>query len=440
MGFPGADPQGKEKNAVSTLLDLSLRGSLVAIAVWILDRMLAGRMAARGRRCWWALVPIAFLVSIPIPVLSKEAALASANPGNVTDAAVVPLSHFSPGVFTGSDFKTFFLALWIAGAAIYLLVVFLQTQSAVRRWSRLRLTTDPRLLEILEDCKARAGVTAPIGLIVSKDVSVPALMGWLRPRILLPENTVAVLSTTQLRGVLSHELAHFRSLDIPLNWLFTLARAVHWFNPVVHLISWAWVGFREEAADESALRAMKESSGLSYGDTLLAVLRKAQGSPIPFGALASGESIYHLKRRLIMINHYPNRSPRHLAAIFVLTVFVTGFVLRPVRAADTDPKGAAEAAMQTWLGEMDGGQYAQSWKDASPAFQQAVAEQKWTDLSTSVRTPLGKCLNRKLASAMEQTDVPGGTPKGDFVIAQFNSSFENLKYAIETVTFEKAPD
>jgi hypothetical protein len=52
---------------VNTLLELSLRGSLVAGLVWLLDRTLAGKMAARGRHWWWALVPVAFLVSIPRP-------------------------------------------------------------------------------------------------------------------------------------------------------------------------------------------------------------------------------------------------------------------------------------------------------------------------------------------------------------------------------------
>jgi hypothetical protein len=43
---------------------------------------------------------------------------------------------------------------------------------------------------------------------------------------------------------------------------------------------------------------------------------------------------------------------------------------------------------------------------------------------------------------MHQTSVPApeGVVKGDYVIAQFNTSFENLQYAVETVTFEKAAD
>jgi hypothetical protein len=320
--------------------------------------------------------------------------------------------------------------------------VAIQTRSALRCWSRVRLSTDPALLGVLEDCKGEAGITAPIGLVVSDDVSAPALMGWLRPRILLPPQTASALSQSQMRAVLLHELAHFRSLDIPLSWLFTLARAVHWFNPVVHLVSRAWINFREEAADEAALRTVNDSSGQAYGEALLAALRHAQNRPAPFGALAIGESIHHLKRRLVMINHYPNRSPHSLAAILILIVLVTGAVLRPVQAAEADSKQAAVAAMQTWLQEIDHGHYDQSWSDAASSFQKAITSSQWVTALKEARTPEGACLARKLASAMEQTGVPSptGTQHGDFVIAQFNSSFENLKYAVETVTFEKAPD
>ena len=47
-----------------------------------------------------------------------------------------------------------------------------------------------------------------------------------------------------------------------------------------------------------------------------------------------------------------------------------------------------------------------------------------------------------MASALRQSNLPSpaGPAKGDFVVAQFDASFENLAYAIETVTFEKATD
>ena len=115
--------------------------------------------------------------------------------------------------------------------------------------------------------------------------------------------------------------------------------------------------------------------------------------------------------------------------------------------ADDDAQAAtkkeAVAAMQTWLGEIDAGNYAKSWSDSAKSFQKAVASDQWVTALNGVRTPLGKSLARQLASAAYQTVVPKPgvvMEKGDFVIAQFDSSFENLKYARETVTFEKEAD
>jgi hypothetical protein len=102
----------------------------------------------------------------------------------------------------------------------------------------------------------------------------------------------------------------------------------------------------------------------------------------------------------------------------------------------------AVGEMQSWLTEIDDHQYGQSWSDASTFFQTAITSDKWTAALESVRAPLGKCTSRQLASALHQTSVPSpsGLQQGDFVVAQFNSSFDNLAYAVETVCFQKESD
>jgi hypothetical protein len=120
--------------------------------------------------------------------------------------------------------------------------------------------------------------------------------------------------------------------------------------------------------------------------------------------------------------------------------------LSPTLAGEDDQEAAkkeAVAAMQTWLGGIDAGNYPKSWTDAAKSFQKAVTSDQWVTALNQVRTPLGKSLSRNLASALHQTAIPkpgGETMKGDWVIAQFDSSFENLKSARETVTFEKEAD
>ena len=144
-----------------------------------------------------------------------------------------------------------------------------------------------------------------------------------------------------------------------------------------------------------------------------------------------------------MIHRCQNKSPRLPLAGAVFLLVIASLIVCPTHAeAPADPRPAAVAAMQTWLHDIDQGQYGQSWKEASDSFQKAITADKWAAALNSVRTPLGKCTDRKLASSLHQTEVPGptGPQQGDFVVAQFKTAFENLAFAVETVCFEKASD
>ena len=433
---------------MSLLLYLTLRGSLIFAIVAACDALLAARTSTRTRRYWWLLVPLAFLLVGPLWKLlpatvsiqlgrvelsdrisavarSSAAYVQSAGPAGVVD---LPLP----------------LLLAAAGSIAYAGTALARTRAALRRWGRGRFSTDAELLSLLEDCRAVAGITDPVGLVVSTEVPSPMVLGCLRPRILLPAELVATMSREQLRGVLLHELAHIRAGDLLANWLFTLVLAVHWFNPAAHLAFRAWKRFCEEAADESAITWLGRSSARAFGETLLHVLRHTPSQASPFAALAIVESVSHLKKRLTMIKHYENKAPQYLFTGLLIACLALGILQRPMQAADgsDDPKTVANGTMQTWLKEIDQSKYAQSWTDAAPAFQQAITSEAWVADLTRVRTPLGACKSRVLGSASRQTDLPSpaGKASGDFILAQFDSSFDGLKYAVETVSFVKAPD
>lgn len=145
-----------------------------------------------------------------------------------------------------------------------------------------------------------------------------------------------------------------------------------------------------------------------------------------------------------MIKQYQPKWFRGWKLASILIFLIVGALLGSLQAGDPsdDPKAVAGGVMLTWLQEMDAGKYAQSWTEAAPAFQKAVSQEGWTAVSTKVRTPLGQCRERKLASASRQTNLPSpsGAVDGDYILAQFDTSFDGLKYAVETVTFSKATD
>ena len=125
-----------------------------------------------------------------------------------------------------------------------------------------------------------------------------------------------------------------------------------------------------------------------------------------------------------------------LALFFLLFVGLSAW-------GQNDENAGAVKATEEWLRVIDAGEYGKSWQEAAPSFQGAVSERQWIQALDGVRKPLGHKLERKVASSLHQTQVPtseGKMVQGDFVITQFETSFENLKYAIETVTFEKVGD
>jgi hypothetical protein len=112
-----------------------------------------------------------------------------------------------------------------------------------------------------------------------------------------------------------------------------------------------------------------------------------------------------------------------------------GFLLMTgaVGAQAPEKEKAATAAAEKWLGLVDEGKYAESWSEAAVYFKNAITQENWVQSLKAVRGPLGKLISRKVKSQTFTTSVPGA-PDGEYVVIQFETSFENKKSAIETVT------
>ena len=94
---------------------------------------------------------------------------------------------------------------------------------------------------------------------------------------------------------------------------------------------------------------------------------------------------------------------------------------------------AAIDAAKAWLSLVDGEKYAESWDASAQYFKGAVKKEQWLQAMQSGRKPFGKNLSRKLISKSYKTALPGA-PDGEYVVIQFNASFENKKVALETIT------
>jgi beta-lactamase regulating signal transducer with metallopeptidase domain len=425
---------------MNTLLELTLRGSAATVILLVLDTIMAGRLSGPSRRVWWCFLPLAFLVPVHIPALPALSPIQAAAQVHDLSRMLVPQGHVAGDSAATHKLSPPFV-IWLVGAFAYSAFVAIQTVRASRRWSRERLSTDPALLGLLEDCKGAAGVTAPIGVVVSKSVSSPAILGWLRPRILLPETLAAVSSGGELRPILLHELAHFRWYDVPFNWLLTLVRAVHWFNPFAHIGAVSWARFREEAADEEAVTWMGGEPANAYGDALVHSLRECHGSSVPFGSMAIVESVQHLKKRISMINRYQDKAPRVLltGVVSLLLAALLGSI--SARGADDlypDPKAAVTAISRTWLEHIDGEDYQLAYNGTGEWFHYLVSAEEWIPWMKKNVLEHGRCMKREVAKEVAfETDPKGSKYEGEWATVVFKSTFEKGPVKTQLVSLKK---
>jgi len=99
----------------------------------------------------------------------------------------------------------------------------------------------------------------------------------------------------------------------------------------------------------------------------------------------------------------------------------------------------AIASGSAWLTLVDQGKFGESWDVAAEIFRIGVPREKWIDAVGAVRGPFGKLVSRKSKATEAKSALPGA-PDGQYVVMQFDSSFEKKQVAVETLTVRQEAD
>lgn len=155
-------------------------------------------------------------------------------------------------------------------------------------WSRRKLlrVSNPAGEEdqaALEAARRRTGCDREAELYRCSHIHTPMLMGFRRPVILLPADVPA----GSLEAALAHELTHLKHRDTWYMLLMTLARCVHWFNPLVWLMVRTARRDMELYCDYDLLNGQGEEARRAYGR---AILDQMTGRDRGFSGLTTGFS------------------------------------------------------------------------------------------------------------------------------------------------------
>ncbi len=100
---------------------------------------------------------------------------------------------------------------------------------------------------------------------------------------------------------------------------------------------------------------------------------------------------------------------------------------------------AAVDAAEKWLALIDNDKTSESWNQSASLFKAAVSLEQWKASLESAQVPIGKAVSRELKSKQYAEELPGA-PDGEYVVIEYETSFEKKRNGTETITPMKDTD
>ncbi|APW62013.1 carboxypeptidase regulatory-like domain-containing protein [Paludisphaera borealis] len=198
-------------------------------------------------------------------------------------------------------FDVAILALGVYLAVAMLLAARLAVALALVHSMKRRCepSTGREWIEALERWRKTLGIGRPVVLLESERVSVPVVVGWLRPSIILPTRLSGAENRPMIDAVLLHELSHVRRGDFGWNLVRKLVQIAYWPHPLVWPLGRVVGAVREQACDDLCIHVLGAAS--TYRASLLEVASGLVRRPDPALGLAMARST-NLGKRLAWID------------------------------------------------------------------------------------------------------------------------------------------
>ncbi|QEG39284.1 M56 family metallopeptidase [Roseimaritima ulvae] len=209
---------------------------------------------------------------------SKDAFTASSSPPSIAPVNDVLTSNSTVGESRGPRFVQWAVAAWAISAGVCLLVAAMRLSWFLRNVRKARVepnaSTQQILRQLLRDLpKRRFSFRRRVRVVVVDSLIGPAVVGILRPRILLPRVLESECTAGELRILLGHELTHIRRGDLWWALLQTIACCLWWFHPLVHWVSRWFDRVTELSCDEETVASL-HCQPAEYARSLLSVLER----------------------------------------------------------------------------------------------------------------------------------------------------------------------
>lgn len=322
---------------VNALLHTLWLGALVAGGLYF---VLRGKTdpVTRYRWCVGALLAVVLGGIVAWAVLARRPNLPHPVAVTVAPAAVAPAAGRGSFASTSPDavasplpmdaprsgrWTPWIALLWLGGLAAMLARAGSLVAKAEKVCQRSRTLENEAVLHLIEEAQRKLGLVRRIRVVVTEQLTSPAVMGWLTPVLILPISLVTTMPMEDIQLILLHELAHIRRGDYLVNLCQLLAESLLFFNPAVWWISRQIRQEREACCDAMAIALAGET--LQYARTLARVAGDTLAAAPAFGDRRNSFGLKDRIQRLLVPGYRP--ALRFTWSALLAALFVGGGLL-----------------------------------------------------------------------------------------------------------------
>lgn len=187
----------------------------------------------------------------------------SAPPDVVPESRTVPVETLPEGVARAArsnrrDWADRLFVLWLVGTCAFSILI---SAKWLHLRSRLHSTKcgekELAIQKQIAHLTSMVGVRRPVRVCITASNLGPAVVGWLRPVILLPEALLKAKSLEELEPIVIHELVHVRRGDTLVGQLQVLIQVLWWFHPLIWWANREARRERERCVDEEVVSGFR---------------------------------------------------------------------------------------------------------------------------------------------------------------------------------------
>jgi TonB family protein len=209
------------------------------------------------------------------------------------------------------------VVLWALGVLV-LTTRTLMNWLGVRRMTRVGVVpVSQELQDVCERLRDSFAIRKAVLLLQSTRVTVPTVIGWLRPVILLPAGVLTRLPADQLEMVIAHELGHIRRCDYLVNLFQLVVETLLFFHPAVRWMSSRIRQEREHCCDDLVVSHQRQPVLYARALANLELLRGSERNTVALAA-TGGDLFYRVSR--IVQGEMPRSSAGFVQVGLMLTV------------------------------------------------------------------------------------------------------------------------